>query len=548
MDDLKKKLKKLVTRRHPEYDKLLPHWKFMRECYDGGRDWFKDNIFKYIKEGESEFEDRLERCYRFNHTREVVDLVDKYLFKMHVARNSVDAPDYLNNFWKNSTLGKLPIDDFMKQVSKLTSIYGRIWIVVDNTKTVSDTTLADDRDLDVRTYAYTVTPENACDMSYDDYNELNWILIHEQVRDDEDPINSEGDIVDRFRLWERNQYTVFTIKPSRDHSIDDDLGVFPKVSAWQVAKNVAELARSGKVGNLGIVDPLSLGKYDVEIDGPYPHEFGRVPVFAADNVISNEPYSSSSMIDDVAYLDRAVANYLSNLDAIIQDQTFSQLVIPAQGIVPGEDAYDKLLEMGTKRAFTYDGEAGSAPQYISPDVRQAEIILKVINKIINEIYHTVGLAGERTKEDNALGIDNSSGVAKAYDFERVNSLLSAKAASLEYVENKLVEFVSIWNGEDNHEERYVLYPENFDVRGLYDEFEIAARLSLIEAPDAVRREQMVSVIDKLFPRLAKDIREKMISELKDWPPEIEVEETGAGDKSPISTAGKNSIANKLVKE
>jgi hypothetical protein len=50
----------------------------------------------------------------------------------------------------------------------------------------------------------------------------------------------------------------------------------------------------------------------------------------------------------------------------------------------------------------------------------------VISKIINEIYHSVGLAGERTKEDNSQGIDNSSGVAKAYDFERVNALLAPR--------------------------------------------------------------------------------------------------------------------------
>ncbi|MEZ6841312.1 hypothetical protein ABVN80_14665 [Acinetobacter baumannii] len=39
--------------------------------------------------------------------------------------------------------------------------------------------------------------------------------------------------------------------------------------------------------------------------------------------------------------------------------------------------------------------------------------MTTINKIIGEIYHTVGLAGERTKQDNAVGIDNSSGVAES---------------------------------------------------------------------------------------------------------------------------------------
>lgn len=489
-----RKLKKFLERRHPEYAEMLPHWEFLESCYEGGREWFAKNIFRYIKEGDKEFKDRLVRAYRFNHTREVVDLVDKYLFKMEISR-AADAPDSVLTFWKEATLNRLPIKDYAKRISTLSSTYGRIWVVVDTTNNGGSASKADEKEGKVRTYSYTVTPEHALDMSYDDEGELNWILIHEQIRDDDIPLESSGKLIDRYRLWERDQWTLFTAH--RDGS----------------------------------------KKVTVEVEGPFPHGCGIVPVFAANNTISDEQYCSPSLIDDVAYLDRAVANYLSNLDAIIQDQTFSQLVMPAQGLVPGEDGYDKLVEMGTKRVFTYDGEGGNAPQYISPDVKQAQIILAVISKIINEIYHTVGLAGERTKEDNSQGIDNSSGVAKAYDFERVNSLLAAKADSLEYIENKLCKIVAAWNGEEVSE-NLVSYPDNFDVRGLHDEFGIAMQLSLIAAPDSVRRQQMESLIDKLFPKLKKDLRDKMITELKTWPPEIEVVDpaTGKPGKPSVSSS------------
>lgn len=505
-----RKLKKFLERRHPEYEEMLPHWEFLEECYEGGREWFKSNIFRYIKEGDKEYVDRVSRAYRFNHTREVVDLVDKYLFKVSVAR-SENAPEYVKTFWKEATLNRQSISDFIKTVSKKGSIFGRHWIVVDNTKSEDVESKADEKNGGVRTYAYTVAPEHALDMSYDDEGILNWILIHEQIRDDDDPINSDGKMIDRYRLWERDQWTLFTAR------------------------------KNGR-------------KVDIEVEGPFNHGLGVVPVIAANNTICDELYESPALIDDVAYLDRAVANYLSNLDAIIQDQTFSQLVMPAQGMVPGESEYDKLVEMGTKRVFTYDAEGGGKPEYISPDVKQAQIILAVISKIINEIYHTVGLAGERTKEDNSQGIDNSSGVAKAYDFERVNSLLAAKADSLELIENQLCSLVAKWNGE-TVSENLVAYPDDFDVRGLHDEFDIAARLTLIEAPDAVRRQQMESVIDKLFPKLKEDLRSKMISELKNWPPEPEpvaapgVPQKGksSGGSATVKKEGKNSLANKMVK-
>ena len=500
-----KKLKEFLQRRHPEFKIKKSHWEFLEASYDGGREWFEPNIFQYIKEGKEEHADRLIRAYRFNHTREVVDLVDKHLFKQEIFR-SEDAPESVKRFWLSATMNSLGIKDFMRRASNGSSIFGRIWIVVDTTHVGQPISIKEEKKQKIRTYAYTVSPKNALDMSYDEYGDLNWILINEQVRDDEDPIESSGELVERFRLWTRNEWTLFTLR---------------------------------KEGRKVVVDQ----------DGPYRHGLGVVPVFAADNVISDEPYSSSALIDDVAYMDRAVANYLSNLDAIIQDQTFSQLVIPSQSIPPEDqdDIRGALVTMGTKRVFTYDGADGGKPFYLSPDVKQAELIITVINKIIGEIYHTVGLAGERTKDDNSQGIDNSSGVAKAYDFERVNSLLAAKADSLEVVENKLAWLVAKWNGEDiAPEARLVSYPDNFDTRSLYDEFEISARLSLIEAPDLVRRRQMEMLIDKLFPKIKAELREKMLSELQSWPPKIE-EVEGATGKGTIAKEGKNSLANKLVK-
>ena len=474
--DEQKKLRALIERRHPAYDENIDHWDFMEDTYEGGREWFKENIFRYIKEGDTEYADRLNRAYRFNHSREVVDLLNKYLFKQVVARNEKDAPESVKKFWKKSTRNGLGIKDLSRQVSKKASIYGRIGIVIDNTAGVAPgpvVSKADEKKVGVRTYAYIVGPEQLLDYAFDEEGALEWILIAECSRDDADPFTSSGEERERYRLWTKND--------------------------WRLFEEIKE-------GRKKVVKEIDSGV----------HGLGMVPVVLADNIITDEEYCAPALIDDIAYLDRAVGNYLSNLDAIIQDQTFSQLAMPAQNVMPGEDNYTKLTEMGTKRIFLYDGESNTQPFYLSPDVKQSQLILEVVNKIISEIYHTVGLAGERTKQDNAMGIDNSSGVAKAFDFERVNALLAAKADSLEIVENKIATIVAKWNGEDL-EDDLVSYPDDFDTRGLYDEFDIAARLMLISAPETVRQEQMKSVLDKLFPQLGKALRAKMEKELKDWP-------------------------------
>lgn len=325
------------------------------------------------------------------------------------------------------------------------------------------------------------------------------MLVRETVRDDADPIHSSGIITDRYRLWTRTDWTLYRIVETPD--------------------GPASQKKS---------------KLIVETIGAGVHGLGEVPGFPVDHTVGDYRWSSPSLIGDIAYLDRAVANYLSNLDAIIQDQTFSQLAMPAQAVLPGQDAYDALVEMGTKRVFVYDGEGGAKPEYLSPDPKQARLVMEVIGQIITEIYHTIGMAGQRTKSDNTVGIDDSSGVAKAYDFERMNSLLTSKADSLENAENKLNRLVMLWYDKAEPEEELVKYPDTFDVRSLFDEFTIAERLALIEAPDGVRREQMTQVIAKLFPRLAADVKQKLQDELKTWPPELDltVTETAGGSGQP----------------
>lgn len=480
-DSVNKDYARLIERRHPLYEVMSNQWKFMNATYSGGRDWFQTNIFKYMKEGETEFKDRVSRAYRFNHTREVVDLINKYLFKQEITRNKTDAPECVKTFWKKATKSDLTINDLSRQISKKTSIYGRVGIVVDMDKLEDGYQILskdDEKKSNLSAYAYLITPLQMLDYSFDEHGNLNWILIYEIGRDDVDPLNSTGELTENYRLWTKTNWYLFKKQKNSNRK-----------------KALITLLEEGE-------NPL-----------------GEVPVVLADNIIGDEEYSSPSLIDDIAYLDRAVANYLSNLDAIIQDQTFSQLAMPAQGLLPGEDNHNKLIEMGTKRLFTFDGTDGATPFYLSPDVKQADLIVQVVTKIINEIYHTVGLAGERTKQDNAVGIDNSSGVAKAYDFERVNALLAAKADSLETIENKINRLVCKWHGEtiDAEASPLVSYPDNFDTRGLYDEFDIAARLMLVDAPDTIRRTQMESLVEKLFPQLGVELKKSMINELKKWP-------------------------------
>jgi len=488
-------LLKLTKRRHPEYDDSVEHWRFMESCYKGGREWMEKNLFTYHKEGPREFAERKKRAYRFPHSREVVSLVNKYVFKGSIERrDKKELPAEIKEFWGAATMMKRPIVDLMDSISTWTSCLGRIWIVVDNNVPAGVLSEADRKASGGRTYAYFLKPTQVYDFAYDEDGELEWFLNGEFKRDDEDPLNGTGKVKEQFRLWTKTFWAVI------------------------------------KVDGEGKDQTASLADYG-------EHNLGMVPVFPADHMASDELYTVPGLLEDVAYMDRAVANYLSNLDVIIQDQTFSQLAIPFQGLLPtagnddddeGNEELNQIQQMGHNRVFAFNAEGGAEPKFISPDVKQAGMIITTITKIVGEIYHSIGMAGERTKEDNAAGIDNSSGVAKAYDFEKLNAMLAAKARSLQMVEKNLIRMVMAWNGrvlELEKIEDYVTYPQSFDVRNLADEMDNAQRLSVMNAPKKLRQAQMVGVARKLFPQMAESDMEEIIEDIEDeWleEPELDV--------------------------
>lgn len=510
------KVTKALLRRHPEYEARLSHWVFLRSAYEGGREWFEDNLFRYWKEGDDEFVARKTRAYRFNHSREVVDLINKYLFRAQIKRGVDNVPQSVVNFWSSATKDGMDVDYLVRQISKSASIFGRIYIVVDSSRTQDlPISVADATQAGIRNFAYIVNPIDALDMSFDSNGQLNWILIRETYRNDDDFVEGDGDVEERLRLWTKTGWTLF---------------------------RVAEYTQDTIIPIEATLTSVESRKYLVEIVDEGTHNLGKVPVIVHDNVEHDSSYYSPSLINDIAYQDRAVANYLSNLDAIIQDQTFSQLAIPAQALMPGEEEQtkNKLIEMGTKRIFLYNAEAGVAPAFLSPDPKQVNVIITAIRQIINEIYHSVGMAGERTKQDNSMGIDNSSGVAKAYDFERINALLTTKASALQRLEHQLVEMVMLWNGENTVESTmdksaWVKYAETFDVRGLVDEFDMAAKLQKIGAPATVRRLQMSTLVDKMLPVISQEERAEVDAELEEWPPKVPVMDSSDDQDSDDST-------------
>ena len=507
-------IKAITGRKHTEYDNYIDHWDFLELAYSGGREFFcPDNIFRYIKEGNKQYAQRLKRAYRFNHTREVVDLVNKHLFRAEINR-SESAPKEILDFWKQSTLLRRGIDQLMFQISAMSSQYGRPWVVVEASVKDRPKTRRDEIKLGYRNYAYLVKPQQVRDYAYDDDGNLLWIVIAESWRDDEDPFDDMGAVYQQYRVWTQNEWYLI-----RDGSIRSALNAH--ISKDQLTK----YAQNNEDTDVAVVDKGE-------------HGLGVVPVIPADHMETPEGDIPAGLIADIAYLDRACANYLSNLDEIIQMQTFSQLAIPEQGTIMPSGAEDfgtakrkeeqRILKMGVQSIFTYNGESGAQPFYLSPDPKQAGLIMDVFRKLVTEIYSSVGLSAERNNSDNAVGIDNKSGVSKAFDEDKTNALLQAKGRSLQRIEREMIAMVMRYRGKeyDPDEMDLVTYSDDYDVRSLHDDLNVAKQLADFSAPAKLRKKQMKVVAEKMFPQMKDSELGEIITDIEAW------EAPGALDAAP----------------
>jgi len=453
---------RLINRTHPEYNSLVTKWEFWQQSYLGGQGYIESNLFKYYKEGDEEFNARVERAYRENHSKRVVDIINSYLFKVPAARNAKTKNENFDRFQKNVDGRGRSINRFMKNASLWSSVMGRVYIMVDKMKLADGEqtgTAADN--LKAPPYAYVVFPRDVMDIAFDGNGRVKWTIIRETYREDDDPFDAAESTCECYRLWTQEEWVLF-----------DDKG---------------------------------------EETGRDAHGLGIVPMIIVDNEEGATQYEGQGLIADISYLDRAIFNNWSRLDTIVCDQTFSQLIFPIEGlpiqnVADDNELIDQFLQLSTKRALLFSSACGVKPEYISPDASQADFILKMIERQIRQLYASISLAGETGEEVKA-----ESGVAKAYDFDKMNTLLAGKGDNLEEAELELAMVAGRWL--DTEIEYEVDYPDEFDVRSLAEEISIAQELALIDVSETFKKEIDKIIVKKALPKLPKKIVDRIFDEI-----------------------------------
>jgi len=461
----KEKPLKINERTHPLYNKYLSEWEFYIESALGGKDYYsnEDNLFTHRLEDQAgDYYDRLDRVYYLNFCNLVCSIYADYIFKEKIRRPPNPT---LDEFRTNMDGRGTDINTFMNQVSWLSSVYGQIHIVVDSpfAKDVNVPLHIYKQNKErFNPYAVIVTPQDLRDWSVDEFGNLNWVLIRSMGYKDLDPQAGREDDT-TYRLIARDYWEVYDA--------------------------------SGKRINKG-ENPL-----------------GAVYMTTCYNSDTNIDLIGESLITDISRINRIIYNWCSNIDEMIERQTFSQLVMPEDPhaeLSELSEGGDPLRALGTSQIFTFPATAGQPPQFISPDRQQIDVIWKMIEQHKDLIYELAGLG---TVGSSSKFLSQRSGVSQAYQFLSINSSLAKKAAKLERVENSINKLVLMWKKQKDAEEK-VEYPSQFDVLSLTETMQTAFQIAGQNFSTTLNIELLKNLAKKAAPVLPEETLNKIYEEIE----------------------------------
>lgn len=462
----KKKTQGMPDRTHPLYRQYIKEWNFYEESAQGGKEYYsnEDNLYSHRLEDQAgDYQDRLDRVYYLNYCSLVCAIYADYIFKEIVRR----PPDPKIDAWRINTDGKgSDVDTFMNHVSYLSSVYGQVHVVVDSPYAA---------DINVPLHVYKaeqerfnpysviVTPQDLRDWSVDEFGNYNWVLIRSRGYRD---VNPNAPRVDD------TTYRLIT----RDH--------------WKVFDSKGKTIRSGE-------NPL-----------------GEVYMTTCYNSDTNMDSIGESLIKDISRINRVIYNWCSNIDEMIERQTFSQLVMPEDPqaqLEESDEGGDPLRVIGTSQIFTFPSTAGHPPAFISPDRQQIDAIWKMIQQHIDKIYELAGLG---TVGSQSKFLSQRSGISQAYQFLSINSSLARKAKKLEKTENDIEKLVLKWQNQ-NEQAEPVEYPTQFDVLSLEETMESTFGIVGQNFSTTLNIELLQTLAKKAAPVLPTEKLQEIYDEIED---------------------------------
>ena len=424
-----------VGKKNLQFERNWERWQFLLESYMGGEEYRRGaHLVRYALETEGEYAARLRNTPLDNQCRSVISVYISFLFREPPQRDLVSIQnDLVDDFLRDADLDGRSFDSFMKETAVWASVFGHCWVIMTK-PTIEAQTLSDQRAAGIRPYVNLLTPLVVTDWEWARLPNGRYELVYFKY------IEDVNDTITTVREWTPDFIRTY---------VSDD------------RRRTAEMTEE------------------------VPNALGRVPCVLVYNQRSQVRGIGISDIADIADMQRAIYNEMSEVEQSVRLEGHPSLVVtPDTQLGNGAGALIQISE---------SLDPGLRPYMLNVDATPIESLYLSIRNRTDAIDKMTNTGGIRATETRDL-----SGVAMEVEFQLLNARLSEKGDNMELAEEQIWELWSVY--ENQQWMGSIEYPDSFNIRDTGREFE-----QLKTARDTATDPVVFEVIDwQILELLGKD--------------------------------------------
>ena len=440
-----------IVNKHEQYKKNIYRWKYYYDSYYGGQDYQNGQYLrKYLAEeddGYNEYGKRIMATPLDNHCRSVVDTYTSFIWRNSPQREfgSLSDNPALSLFLKDADLEGRSFDAVMREATTLANIYGHVLLILDKPASEANT-LAEELAEGIRPYLVVITPDNIVDWEMTRQRNGRYEVTMLKIKEYED------DEKCLYRVWERDRVTVY--------EVDED-------------------------------------NAEHQIIEQYENQMGHIPASFLYGQRSHERGIGISQIADIADVQKAIYNELSELEQVIRISNHPTLVM-TEGVDASAGAGSTIIIEDT------DIDPALKPFLLQPSSQSIGSIIESVGTKIDMIDRMANLSSMRSTSRAT-----ASGVSLKIERELLNVKLAQVADNLEICEEHI--FKHFGHFYDVAYDGVIDYPDNFDMTDTYTELDFLLKASAAPVSSA----QYKTEIAKQIARIVVEDEEQMDAIVKE---------------------------------
>ena len=336
---------------HQLYLKWRDRWQFLMQAAIGGKEW-RDagHLIRYQLENDAEYQTRLYNTPYINHCASVIDTYTSFLFRQEPDRDfgSWEGSWDVEAFLADCDYEGRSFDDFMRDVSRWSSIFGHVWCIVTKPN-IGATTAAQEEAENVRPYINLITPLVCSDWTWQRRPNGAYELVY---------LKYVEEVIDRLQV-------VKVWRPDR-------------IETW-------------------VLDQINR---TAEIRTTEPNQLGIIPAVLVYNQRGIEKGIGVSDISDIADICRMIYNMTSENEQAVRLGTHPTLVVPPTAQVGAGAGAMIVLQEGSD-----PGLNPYALEFSSSAVDSIHSTVKKLEEQIDKIANTGGIRTTETRSISGVALE-----------------------------------------------------------------------------------------------------------------------------------------------